>query len=104
MSSPLKSVIFAITLCLVCSILLTAASIGLKERQGFNINTDRQKNILKSVGLIDENHRYVPEEIERRFTESIRLLHVTEDGEISSKKIIDQRVLPIYVYEKSGRH
>jgi Na+-transporting NADH:ubiquinone oxidoreductase subunit C len=102
MSSPLKSVTFAFILCLVCAILLTAASTGLKERQGRNINLDRQKNILKSVGLIDENRRYLPVEIEKRFAENIRLLHVNEKGEIASKKITDQRVLPIYVYEKSG--
>jgi Na+-transporting NADH:ubiquinone oxidoreductase subunit C len=95
-------VIFAFTLCLVCSILLTAASTGLKERQGRNINIDRQKNILKSVGLIDENRRYAPKEIEKRFVENIRLLHVNKEGEISSKKRKGQRVLPIYVYEKSG--
>lgn len=102
MSSPLKSVIFAFVLCLVCSILLTAASTGLKERQGRNVNLDRQKNILKSVGLIDENRRYLALEIEKRFAENIRLLHVNEKGEIASKKKTDQRVLPIYVYEKSG--
>ncbi len=93
---------FAVSLCAVCSILLTAASSGLKARQERNIDIDRQKNILKSVGLIDEDRRYRPEDIETRFTESIRLLHVDDEGRLSPEQAQDRGLLPIYVFEKSG--
>ena len=48
MSSNFKSVLFAIVLCLVCSLLLTMASSGLKGYQIRNMNLDRQKNLLSS--------------------------------------------------------
>jgi len=45
MSDTIKSLLFAITLCLVSSLLLTAAYTGLKPFQQKNIFLDKQKNI-----------------------------------------------------------
>ncbi len=50
MSRNVHTVLFAVVLCCVISVLLTAASTGLQKFQQKNIRLDRQKNILKSVG------------------------------------------------------
>ncbi len=52
MSSEKKqnSFIFAAVLCLLTSVLLTGAAVGLKDRQDLNIKVDQQKNILKALG------------------------------------------------------
>ena len=52
MSDQLKSIAFTVAIALVCSLLLTGAATGLKERKLRNVAVDRQKNILKSVGLL----------------------------------------------------
>ena len=54
MSNYVKSILFAAVLSIVFGGLLTLASTGLKAYQLKNIALDKQKNILKSVGLIDE--------------------------------------------------
>lgn len=45
----------AFLLCLVCSILVSAAAVGLSERQERNKVEEKRKNILQSAGLYDEN-------------------------------------------------
>ncbi len=49
LSEAQKTFRFAIIMCVCCSIALTAASVGLKERQEENKLIDRQKNILKAL-------------------------------------------------------
>ena len=46
MSNNLKTVLFAVVLCVVISVVLTAASTGLQKFQQKNIRLDKQKNIL----------------------------------------------------------
>ena len=54
MSDNFKSVLFALATAVICSLLLTAASSGLKPFQEENIEVDRKKNILKSIGLVED--------------------------------------------------
>jgi Na+-transporting NADH:ubiquinone oxidoreductase subunit C len=53
--SNLKVVIVAFTLCLVCSILVSIAAVGLRDRQERNKAEEKKKNILLAAGLYDEN-------------------------------------------------
>lgn len=48
-----KTVIVALLLCLVCSIIVSGAAVGLREMQQANKKLDLQKNILLAAGLID---------------------------------------------------
>ncbi|MCP4109417.1 MAG: FMN-binding protein [Desulfobacteraceae bacterium] len=98
MSDNLKSFVFAGVLCLVCSILLTAASTGLKEFQQKNIALDMQKNILMSVGLISDDRKYSSEHIEKIYNDSIKSLWTGDDGKIVPEKKRSSEGLPVYVH------
>ncbi len=100
MSDALKSFLFAAATCLICTLSLTAASSGLKGRQQKNIAIDRQKNILKSVGLLAENSQYTPAEIDGLYTANIQCIRVDNTGAILTKGQRADRELPLYLYMK----
>ncbi len=100
MSDALKSFLFAAATCLICTLSLTAASSGLKGRQQKNIAIDRQKNILKSVGLLAETSRTTPGEIDRLYADNIQCVRVDETGAILVKNQRADRELPVYLYMK----
>jgi Na+-transporting NADH:ubiquinone oxidoreductase subunit C len=102
MSSNTKSVLFAVILCLVCSILLTMASSGLKSYQVRNINIDRQRNLLRSAGLIDDQDDNTTEYIEKLYSEKIKSLWVDSSGRIVSESERGEKSLPIYLYVKGN--
>jgi len=105
MSNSIKSAVFALALCLVCGILLSVAAKGLKSRQSENVQTDRRKNILKSVRLINDETVYTPAEINALYEKNIKRLHVTDSGMIITdgmgKGFQGHTILPIYIYVKS---
>lgn len=103
MSNPLKPVVFAAVLSIVCGSLLTLASTGLKAYQLKNIALDKQKNILKSVGLIDETAPPPAAAIDRLYTDTIRLMWVGSDGQLVSNAEKGTTDLPVYLYVKDGR-
>ena len=103
MSDQLRSFLFAAATCLVCTISLTAASTGLKELQQRNIAMDRQKNILKSVGLINENVGYTHEEINKLYVDNIKSIWVDSNGFIVKKDQKAKKKLPVYIYMKNDR-
>ncbi len=97
MSSQLKSLLFAAALCVVCSVLLTAASTGLQSFQQRNIAVDRQVNILKAMGIVKEKNSLSPEQIQTLYQTNVKRLAVDRDGRIkpSSEQPADH--LPLYV-------
>ncbi|MBW1893804.1 MAG: FMN-binding protein [Deltaproteobacteria bacterium] len=104
MSDYAKSLIFATILCIVCSSLLTAAASGLKKIQQKNILVDQRKNILKSVGLIEEKREYTASEIDRMFSQNIRRVDIDKTGNLIQKKRAvneaNNKTLPVYLYQK----
>ena len=100
MSDALKSFFFAAATCLICTLSLTAASSGLKGRQQKNIAIDRQKNILKSVGLLAETSRTTPGEIGRLYADNIQCIRVDGTGAVLVKDQRADRELPVYLYMK----
>ena len=52
-SNNSKTISVALTLCLVCSVLVSAAAVGLKPTQVENSRLDRNKNILVAAGMFD---------------------------------------------------
>ena len=52
-SNNMKTISVALTLCLVCSVLVAAAAVGLKPQQVENARLDRNKNILLAAGMFD---------------------------------------------------
>ena len=100
MSDRPKSVLFAFVLCTVISILLTAASTGLQPFQEKNMMLDRQKNILKSVGLIEPDRSYSPEDIAQLYNRSIQAVWADPSGRIIEKPVSGEQDLPVYLYMK----
>lgn len=54
-SSNITTIFVALTLCLVCSVLVSAVAVGLKPKQDENARLDRNKNILMAAGELQEN-------------------------------------------------
>lgn len=101
MPESLKSIVFALVLCVVCSGLLTGAAVGLKPYQVANVRIDRQKNILKSVGLAQEGVAYAPADIERLFSDHIRCMRVSPAGEPLAPGESLPRSLSVYLNVKA---
>ena len=100
MSSHFKSIAFATVLCIVCSTLLTVAASGLKVFQERNVILDRQKNILKSVGLILDQEAVAPDVIRKRYADNIRPVWVDPSGQIVSETERGEKDLAIYLYRR----
>jgi len=102
MSDRSRSIIFASVLCLLCGALLTAASNGLKGIQQKNIMSDRKKNILKSVGLIQKQMQYSAAQIDQIYERNISQLLVDEKGDLLGENRDgtpkNKRGLPVYLY------
>jgi Na+-transporting NADH:ubiquinone oxidoreductase subunit C len=82
MSDQLKSIVFTVAIALVCSLLLTGAATGLKDRKLRNVAVDRQKNILKAVGLLNPDQPPAPARIEQLYKDNIRCFAMDGAGRI----------------------
>jgi len=106
MSDYMKSLLFAGILCIACSSLLTAAASGLKKIQQENLLTDQRKNILKSVGLVEQDKEYTSGDINRMFHDSIRRVNIDEKGNLIEENQTaggdSEKNLPVYLYQKNG--
>ena len=102
MSDRIKSVVFAATMCLVVSLLLTTASTGLQRFQQQNVLIDKHKNILKSVGIIGPDTKIQSDAVEKLFAESIRALWVDPTGRLISENEREEQSLPVYVHVEDG--
>jgi len=101
MSDQLKSIAFATLIAVVCSVLLTGAATGLKARKLRNIAVDRQKNILKSVGLIAHDEALDVAQIEQRYEQSIRCYVMDGNGRIMADTSASGG-LPVCFHVKAG--
>ncbi|PJK08495.1 Na(+)-translocating NADH-quinone reductase subunit C [Lysobacteraceae bacterium NML120232] len=76
-----RTLTVALLVCLVCSVVVAGAAVGLKPTQVVNRQLDKQRNILMIAGLADA---------------------ATPDGEV--KRIFDTRIKPRVVELDSGRY
>ena len=100
MSDQLKSIAFTVAIALVCSLLLTGAATGLKERKLRNVAVDRQKNILKSVGLFDPDQQSTVAQIERLYQDKIRCYAMDGSGRIVGGK---PDAMPVCFYVENAQ-
>jgi len=98
MSNALKTYAFAAVLCLVCSLLLTAAATGLKQRQLQNVALDRQRNILMAVGLMGDGSSLSAAEIQEMFARQVKNIWVDAQGRVVAAEQRKEQDLPIYLY------
>ncbi len=67
---------FSAAVCIVCSLLVSATAVGLKERQDENAKLDMQKNVLMAAGLLKPKQSVSREEITKRFEEGVESVFV----------------------------
>lgn len=60
--STSRTIIVALVLCIVCSLVVSSAAVLLKDKQDANKKIDRYSNILAAAGLLNEN-----ESVEEQF-------------------------------------
>jgi Na+-transporting NADH:ubiquinone oxidoreductase subunit C len=78
--SILNTLVIAVSVCLICSLLVASAAVGLREKQKLNVELDRKKNILQAAGFSD--------------------VQMKQAGGVLA--FFDQRVKPIIVNLESG--
>jgi Na+-transporting NADH:ubiquinone oxidoreductase subunit C len=103
MSSRLRSVVFAAVLCVACSLLLTAASTGLQVYQQKNIELDKQRNILKAVGLLGPEGKASAREIADLYASRIETRWVGSGGQLVDAPGQSPCGCRIYLHVEDGR-
>jgi len=102
MSDTLKSIWFAAITALISSLLLTGASSGLKTYRLRNQSIDNQKNLLKSVGLIQKEVRYSGLEIENLYQANIKSYRVDASGRLAPENAAEDKGRPLFLYVKNN--
>ena len=66
-----KTIIVAVALCLVCSVLVSTTAVSLKEQQKANASLDKKKNILVAANMFkaDTDITKAFENFERKFVD-----------------------------------
>jgi Na+-transporting NADH:ubiquinone oxidoreductase subunit C len=84
------TVLFALAVCLVCSLLVASAAVLLRERQQANQLLYLQKNMLQATGLVKTGEAVSDSEVRRIFDRYIRLRLVDlQTGEYVEHPTID---------------
>ena len=101
---------FAITICIVSSLLLSSVTEGLRAKQEINADLEIKKNILKAVKLNDPvTPKMKPQEVLQLYKDKIEEMVIDAQGnivegkkpkEISDK---DKTLFPLYIYRESGK-
>ncbi len=90
--STLRTIVVAAVLCVVCSVLVSSAAVGLRAKQEENKKLDIKKNLLLATGLIDA--KASKEEINQAYKKVEAQVIKLESGEIMedmSAEDFDQR-------------
>lgn len=72
---------FAAIVCVVCSLVVSGTATLLRERQEQNVRLDIQKNILRSVGFL-QDEKASPERVKELYTSSIQEIVVDTEGNV----------------------
>ena len=84
LSETQKTFRFAILMCVFCSLALTAAAVGLKDRQDENKLVDRQKNILKALSLIEKDSKYTGTQIKETYLDNVNEFYLDNSGNLTT--------------------
>jgi Na+-transporting NADH:ubiquinone oxidoreductase subunit C len=102
------TVVFALLVCVVCSVLLAATSTALRARQERNADIDRRKNILKAFGLRDVTAEDVQTTFDRYIGTRVidgatgELDETADADQLAPDQIESGAKLPLYVWEENG--
>ncbi len=88
-NSNMTTIMVALVLCLVCSVMVSAVAVGLKPAQVENQLLDRNKNILVAAGLFDPA-KDTNADVEERFADFDVKLVDLEKGEYATEADLSQ--------------
>jgi len=87
-----QTLLVATVLCVVCSVLVASAAVGLRGRQEANKQLDKKKNVLIAAGLFNKKEQS-DTEIDGIFETSIeRVLIDLETGETTDPSVVDPAI------------
>lgn len=81
-NSKAHVIFFALVLSVVCSLLITAAATGLKDRQQENMALDKKVNLLQAAGLVDAGQKPGKDTINALYDERIEEVVVDSQGRV----------------------
>lgn len=81
-NSKAHVIFFALVLSVVCSLLITAAATGLKDRQQENMALDKKVNLLQAAGLVDAGQKPGKDAINALYDERIEEVVVDRQGRV----------------------
>lgn len=81
-NSKAHAILFALVLSLVCSLLITAAATGLKDRQQENMSLDKKVNLLRAAGLVDAGQNPGKDTINTLYDQHIKEVFLDQRGKV----------------------
>ena len=82
--------VFILTIAIVCSLLLSLAAEGLKERRNKNVEIDIKKNILNAIGINIADFSIL--DIDQYFIDNIDTLIITPEGSLIKNIFIESLI------------
>ena len=99
-------ILYAIIVCLVCSLMLSVTASVLKKPQDYNVEIDRKMNVLKAFGvsIYDENHKRIkPPVVEGYFSNHISEVTIdSTSGQVVDNAAAAKEPLPLYVWKEDN--
>ncbi|WP_435979473.1 Na(+)-translocating NADH-quinone reductase subunit C [Psychrobacter sp. DM4] len=100
-SNNAKTISVALTLCLVCSVLVSAVAVGLKPAQVENARLDRNKNILVAAGLYNAESDTAEDVVERFKEFDVEIVDLTKGSYLDDNALIDVGIPDRNAYDAS---
>ncbi len=100
-SNNAKTVSVALTLCLVCSVLVSAVAVGLKPAQVENARLDRNKNILVAAGMYDAESDTAQDVAERFKDFDVEVVDLNTGAYLDDTQLVDAGIPDRNEYDAS---
>ncbi len=100
-SNNAKTVSVALTLCLVCSVLVSAVAVGLKPAQVENARLDRNKNILVAAGMYDAESDTAQDVAERFKDFDVEIVDLSAGTYLDDTQLVDVGIADRNEYDAS---
>lgn len=100
-SNNAKTISVALTLCLVCSVLVSAVAVGLKPAQVENARLDRNKNILVAAGMFDPASDTAADVAERFKDFDVEIVDLNQGYYLDDDQLLDVGIPDRNAYDAS---
>ena len=100
-SNNAKTISVALTLCLVCSVLVSAVAVGLKPTQIENARLDRNKNILVAAGMYNAESDTADDVAERFKDFDVKIIDLNNGNYLDDNQLADAGIPDRNAYDAS---